>query len=102
MPANKPSEEPPKATATPPPPPTPSQPPATISSHAKKIPLHVGSSVFVYKQQLIDIYVPQVDVYVARLAELVFGRSALIALHSRSLGGIDETLLRSLISEYWL
>lgn len=55
--------------------------------------------MFVYKQQLIDIYVPQVDVYVARLAELVFGRSTLIGLQWHSLGGIDETLLRSVISK---
>lgn len=75
--------------------------PKVVVASKQKIPLHAGSTVFVFKQQLIDIYVPHLDVYVARLAELVFGRLTLQSLQWNSLGGMDETKLRALISKFW-
>lgn len=42
-----------------------------------RIPLHAGSSVLVYKEDLIRIYSTEPSVYTARLSDLVFGKSVM-------------------------
>lgn len=79
---------------------------SAVSGTGVRIPLHAGSKVFVYKEDLIRIYSNIPAIYTGRLAELVFGKSELQAMpdkkhldflepHKRS-SLTSETLIKQL------
>ncbi|XP_059611352.1 modifier of mdg4-like isoform X11 [Phlebotomus argentipes] len=64
------------------------------------IPLHSGSSVYVSKKDLITIFTNKPHVYTSRLADLLFGREALLACKEKytiNLSQLDPVKLKSLI-----
>lgn len=68
-----------------------------------KIPLHAGSRVYVSKQDLAKIFIPNACIYTSRLSELVFGLDVLenIARSNakQRLLMLEENLLKSIISK---
>lgn len=75
---------------------------STPSSTKKgvRIPLHAGSQVFVYKEDLIRIYSTRPAVYTAHLAELVFGKKVLTDWKDmRNFGSLEPLKMCSITSE---
>lgn len=65
------------------------------------VPLHTGSTVYVSKNDLIKIYSEKPDVYIKRLADLVFGTEIRTAPDNmkNTLDVLDATRLKSFISK---
>lgn len=73
----------------------------SVVSALDLIPLHSGSSVYVSKKDLINIFTNKPHVYTSRLADLLFGQEALVACkekYSVNLSHLDPVKLKSLIS----
>lgn len=65
------------------------------------VPLHTGSTVYVAKNDLIKIYSDKPDVYIKRLADLIFGSDirTIPANMKNSLDALDATRLKSFMSK---
>lgn len=72
----------------------------SIARSGVQIPLHSGSKVLVYKEDLIRIYSTIPALYTARLAELVFGRLVLESMqNAKNIDSLEPEKMFSLTSE---
>lgn len=67
----------------------------------KPVPLHTGSTVYVSKNDLMKIYSDKPDVYIKRLADLIFGTEIRTTPGNvrNTLDALDATRLKSFISK---
>lgn len=69
--------------------------------NVSSVPLHAGSTVYVSKNDLIKIYSDKPDVYIKRLADLIFASDIRTtpANVKNSLDALDATRLKSFMSK---